>query len=315
MKQLHRTYNMSDPELLLQCEDVLDSIDRDITEFTARGFTPTKRTEFENAIANFDALPSDNYLLGQQEIKTGEKNNKRTECETAVNVVLTAVVNIWGIDSTHYNFFTEDKSLSLLTDSDLLRYLEDIADAANDELAALAAEGIDATTVANLRTLRTDYNIALKNQRIAVKTRNTGEGTRVKTGNALYALLVKYCNTGKNIWINIDETKYNDYVITHTPPTHHSVTVNVVTQTPVLAAEINYHAARELAFSNNSTVVIEIQLSTDGINVNGPWQAITPNSDLLITEGTLAPTGNKVMARLQMPPAAPVNHLTLEWDD
>lgn len=213
MKSLQRVYNMTDPSLTLKCEDVLDSIDRDITEFTARGFTPAKRTLFENTITAFDGMPSDNYLLGLQEIATQTKNTARVSCETAVNVVLTAVVNVWGIDSAEYHFFTEDKSLSNLTDTELLRYLEDFADATEDELTALADEGIDAATVTNLRALRVSFNTALKEQRKAIKARDTGDNSRIKKGNELNKLLVAHCNTGKNIWINVDEAKYNDYVI------------------------------------------------------------------------------------------------------
>ena len=216
MKSLQRVYNMTDPSLTLKCEDVLDSIDRDITEFTARGFTPAKRTLFENTITAFDGMPSDNYLLGLQEIATQTKNTARVSCETAVNVVLTAVVNVWGIDSAEYHFFTEDKSLSNLTDTELLRYLEDFADATEDELTALADEGIDAATVTNLRALRVSFNTALKEQRKAIKARDTGDNSRIKKGNELNKLLVAHCNTGKNIWINVDEAKYNDYVIYNT---------------------------------------------------------------------------------------------------
>lgn len=36
-------------------------------------------------------------------------------------------------------------------------------------------------------------------------------------GNALYKAIVKICNTGKDIWYETNESKYNDYVIYNTP--------------------------------------------------------------------------------------------------
>lgn len=214
MKELIRDYHMTDPELVLKSQDVVDSIDRDIAEFTTRGYTPAKKTAFELAITTFDGMPSDNYLLGQQEEKTETKNTVRKACEKKINLVLTAVENVFGKNSSTYNLFTEDKSLSQLTDAQLLRYMEDFADSTEDHLAELADEGVTAATVTELRDLRTQFNDALKAQRKAEKDRNTGNSNRIKAGNALYKLLVKYCNTGKDIWFGVDESKYNDYVIT-----------------------------------------------------------------------------------------------------
>lgn len=81
MKELRRDYKMSDPALKLKAEDVLDSIERDVTEFNAHGWTAAKKTEFEGLIAAFDAMPSDNYLKGQQQIKTAVKDTIRAEAE------------------------------------------------------------------------------------------------------------------------------------------------------------------------------------------------------------------------------------------
>lgn len=105
--------------------------------------------------------------------------------------------------------------MSELDDSAYLRFLEDFADSTEDNLADLAGEGIDAATVTAIRAKRTAFNTALKDQRKAIKARNTGQHERIEKGNALYKPMVKHCNTGKNIWENSDESKYNDYVIYH----------------------------------------------------------------------------------------------------
>ncbi|MGE0637759.1 MAG: carboxypeptidase regulatory-like domain-containing protein [Bacteroidia bacterium] len=217
MKAIERDYDLTDPILGLKCQDVIDSIDRDILEFTERGFTPAKRTEFDDKTTAFMGMPSDNYLLGQKQIKTQEKDEARALCEKKIRTVLTAVENVWGVRSAEYALFTEDKSLSLLTDPQLLRFMEDFADSTEEYLADLATEGIDATDVTELRDLRTEFNDALKAQTVAEKARNTGNNGRIKAGNELYKLAVKYCNTGKDIWYGTDESKYNDYVIYDTP--------------------------------------------------------------------------------------------------
>ncbi len=220
-KQLQRVYNITDPELILICEDVLDSIARDIVEFADRGFTPAKKLAFETAISGFDTLPSDNYLEGLKEIATQTKDKERVLCETKVRTVLTAIENVWGADSIEYHHFIEDKPLSKLTDTELLFYLEIFADETESNLTELADEGINATTVTQLRALRANFNAALKAQRQATKQRTTGYYQRMAKGNALYQLLVSYCNTGKEIWLNVDESKYNDYIIYSAPVHQH----------------------------------------------------------------------------------------------
>ena len=136
---------MSDGLLTLKSQDVLDSIDRDITEFNTRGFTPTKRTAFDDAISAFDAMPGDNYLLGQQQVATGLKNDVRAACETKANIVFTAVQNFYGADSDEYHLFAENKPMSKLTDLEFLGFFRDFAQSTEDHLTDLADQDIDAT--------------------------------------------------------------------------------------------------------------------------------------------------------------------------
>ncbi|MES2621915.1 MAG: hypothetical protein V4615_13780, partial [Bacteroidota bacterium] len=164
-------------------------------------------------IEAFDDLPSDNYLLGQQEIATQQKDVARENCEVKARVVFTAVENIWGIDSPEYHLFSEDKAMSKLTDAELYRFMKDFAKSTEDNLAELATEGITAADVTELRAFRSVFDDKLSAQRQAIKNRNIGNNARIKKGNELYALLVKHTNTGKNIWLNVNEAKYNDYVI------------------------------------------------------------------------------------------------------
>lgn len=249
---------MTDPELVLESQDVVDSIDRDIAEFTTRGYTPAKKTAFELAITTFDGMPSDNYLLGQQEEKTETKNTVRKACEKKINLVLTAVENVYGRNSSTYNLFTEDKSLSKLTDPQLLRYMEDFADSTEEHLAELADEGVTAATVTELRDLRTQFNDALKAQRKAEKDRNTGNSNRIKSGNALYKLLVKYCNTGKDIWFGVDESRYNDYVITESSGGSSNLFTGTAAGNTVVnvlnSSNANYAVGKTLRLKNTTSI-------------------------------------------------------------
>ena len=213
MKLLERNYNMPDPALKFKCDDVLDSMDRDIAEFSLRGFTPAKKTEFENQILAFDALPTDNEMEALKEIQTANKNDKREILTTQINTILTMVENVFGYDSPEYNYFTEDASLSRLNDSELYWLAKDVIRGGTRFMAELAPEGLTPALIADLEAARDDYDAAMIDLHKAEKERSLAANTRVRAGNELYALLVKYCNTGKDIWYDVDEAKYNDYVL------------------------------------------------------------------------------------------------------
>ncbi|MCX6153292.1 MAG: hypothetical protein NT007_03945 [Candidatus Kapabacteria bacterium] len=47
----------------------------------------------------------------------------------------------------------------------------------------------------------------------AQETRDIKAVERIEKGNELYALVSRYCEIGKYIWEDVNEAKYNDYVI------------------------------------------------------------------------------------------------------
>lgn len=48
---------------------------------------------------------------------------------------------------------------------------------------------------------------------------------RVEDGNEIYSLLIKYTQTGQDIWETSDVAKYNDYVVYNTPSGEESTEV------------------------------------------------------------------------------------------
>ncbi len=84
-------------------------------------------------------------------------------------------------------------------------------------LPQLESEGLTPELLTELNSRLTTYEQALSKQEDAIADRDIATENRVEKANEIYALLVKYCNTGKQIWEDTNQAKYNDYIIYDTP--------------------------------------------------------------------------------------------------
>ncbi len=100
-----------------------------------------------------------------------------------------------------------------MSDSELEKCGKRVARTATLLLTQLAAEGITAAQIADLKTTAIGFEDAQDNQLDAINDRDIATEERIDAGNALYEKLVKFCNTGKDIWVNASEARYNDYII------------------------------------------------------------------------------------------------------
>ena len=208
-------FNFSYGVLKQLADNSLALIDRDIVEFTDRGFNAAKRTAFATAITNFDNHPSDEQLLGIKVETTATKDAKRSSLEKQMRTMFLAAKNVFGENTGKYREFGEP-NISLQTDSDLARNAKMMATTATKYLTNLSSEGITAAKIALLTTTRNEFDIAIDEQTKAINNRDNSTETRTLLANDLYALLVKYSDIGKDIWIETSEAKYNDYIIYNT---------------------------------------------------------------------------------------------------
>ncbi|MEP7167952.1 MAG: hypothetical protein ABI855_01150 [Bacteroidota bacterium] len=82
-----------------------------------------------------------------------------------------------------------------------------------ERLAELAGQGLTDAILLDLRTkiTKSDDDITVKRQRVSERDGAVNE--RVRLANDLYAELVKLADTGKHLYEDTNESKYNDYVI------------------------------------------------------------------------------------------------------
>ena len=91
---------------------------------------------------------------------------------------------------------------------------------------------------------------------------------RVNDGNLLYGFVARYCEVGKIIWQDVDEAKYNDYVIYHTTTQMPGKVLNMAYDVPTktVSWDVAAHADKSwsgtggFAFFGESTLPIHADL-------------------------------------------------------
>ena len=71
--------------------------------------------------------------------------------------------------------------------------------------------------IKELKALATDFDDAMEAQSDAIADREIGTMERTIIANEIYAEISRICDTGKGIWKDVNEAKYNDYIIYNTP--------------------------------------------------------------------------------------------------
>jgi len=190
-------------------------IDRDIIEFSDRGFTPVRRTELVAAIDLFHNYPSDEQMDAIKQGATIAKDASRDILESKVRTMFLAAKNVFTENSAVYREFG-NPDISHQSDVDFARNSKKMVATAQKYALELAVEGITAVKIEALDMAQKKFDLDIDLQDKAVDERDNSTENRAKIANTLYDLIVKYCETGKDIWYETSEAKYNDYVIYNT---------------------------------------------------------------------------------------------------
>ncbi|MEP7168991.1 MAG: hypothetical protein ABI855_06425 [Bacteroidota bacterium] len=211
-----RHYKFSDAFLKQRCDDGSAVVMRDQSEFTPRGITAADNTAFLAQSEAFGEIPDDEELQGDIGTAVENKDAAAELLRVKIRSVRTMAENKWGDHAARFRTY-DFKDMSELPDDDLVKLGKRVSRVGNKQLVDLASEGLDAAFLTALDVLVTDLDRKIDFVKGAEENRDIATEDRIEAGNALYKVLVRFCNTGKDIWINRDEAKYNDYVIYDTP--------------------------------------------------------------------------------------------------
>jgi hypothetical protein len=211
-----RLYNFSDAKLIEIGNEKIAFMRRDLDAFASFGLDDTKFTELETKITDFSNLVTDIETSNEQVQITEQKDAKAEELRVAIRNVMTRAAQKYGNTSARYaNYGTA--TLSKQSDSDLIITAKRVVRVGTANLGDLVTEGLASTHLDTITTLTDEFGNLLISQKLKIGERDIKQEDRVEDGNAIYSLLVKYTQTGQDIWETSDVAKYNDYIIYNTP--------------------------------------------------------------------------------------------------
>lgn len=207
---------MADAVLKQKADEFINLIDRDIAEFTDRGYDNKKKTEFTTARDTVDNFPNDEQLESIKMELTEQKDAARDEVETAMRSIFNMAANVFGQFSAKYKEFGS-AMISQQSDSELVRTAKSTTTTATKYLDDLAEEGLTEDKINTLIGLRETLDLAIDAQAQGISNRDLATEDRIEALNKLYQLVTKYAGIGQDIFYTSDEAKYNDYIVYDTP--------------------------------------------------------------------------------------------------
>jgi hypothetical protein len=206
-----RKYSFSDATLKQRGDSVVACLVRDAQDFLVRGVTVEDRTGLEGLIGSFDDFTTDDELLGEVTTATEAKNGFRQNLETQIRLVR-GIAQVFYQGKGAYRKFGFD-GMTQLSDDKLHRLSKRVSRVLVDHTAELLPAGLTPAVVTHLTTLSTSFDDAIDTLDEKIKLRDIATQERVINGNILYVELSRICNIGKNIYQDVNEAKYNDYVL------------------------------------------------------------------------------------------------------
>jgi uncharacterized protein YutD len=220
MKEVAREYTMSNADLCMLASNFIVFMTRDATEFAARAVDALAITAFETLGNAFEVFPPDEYYLAAVSGEVDLKNAARSNATEDIQLITGFFEQKWGVGDFHYKQL-RIKGFHIAKDNNFLVTCRNVVTVATEYLTELTAIGLTQADIdaleAEAQTFEDKMNAVA--QKKAERDEKTAE--RTEKGNELYSYAKKYSIIGKLIWENIDEAKYNDYIIYQTE--HHGL--------------------------------------------------------------------------------------------
>lgn len=208
----NRMYNYPDSELYVQCIEHINYAKRDIQGFETYSFSKERLAKFEAACNAFAALPTDDELVGVQMQMTEKKAEAADKLKIAIRSVMTRVAMKYHNKSGRYRRFGTRK-MGDMNDSQLLFCARRVIRVGTQMMSFLEEVGLSQATLDKVNEAMVNFENAIHIQKDKVSDRDIMVEKRTDLGNELYEELIVLCNIGKDIWIDKDTVKYEQYVI------------------------------------------------------------------------------------------------------
>jgi hypothetical protein len=209
---LQRNYNMPDADLCMFTSNLVGFMTRDITEFGNYGIDAADVTALETLGNAFEVFPSDEIYLADVGIATEDKDAALETLKLSMKNVTNRALNKWGDKSPRYKKFGVI-GIGKFNDREMLFAARRVHLVGTEYLLQLADQGLTAAMLTTLQSDSQAFEDTLNELKDKQAERDIKAEERITKGNELYLIVAKYCEIGKQIWENVSEAKYNDYVI------------------------------------------------------------------------------------------------------
>ena len=214
-KEVVRDYNFSDGRLVTIVNEKIAYIRRDEAQFDSYGIKADMVDALERQTNEFSDTATDVELVADQTEVTAAKDVIVANLQVAIRGVMSRVVLKYPVESAKYRKFGTE-ALSKQSDAELLVIAARVFRVGTEMLPELEEHGLTARMLDDVNDFRGELQQELVDMKLKIADRDIEQESRVEAGNAIYATLIKYTNTGQSIWESKNVAKYNDYVIYNT---------------------------------------------------------------------------------------------------
>jgi hypothetical protein len=208
----HRQFNFPDADLYTLCMQTIRHAHRDIEHFKQYGYALDKLTGFSSQCDKFKNLPDDDELVGDQMIVTEKKGEASEKLKHAIRSIMTRVEMKYGNRSGRYRKFGTAK-MGDMTDAQLLFCGRRVARVCRNQADFLSDVGVNETQIQRVLDACAVFETAMNIQQDKVADRDIAVEYRIEQGNKIYQLMIEACNVGKDIWVEKDPVKYEQYCV------------------------------------------------------------------------------------------------------
>ncbi|MCB0528449.1 MAG: hypothetical protein R2791_10365 [Saprospiraceae bacterium] len=208
----HRKYNVSEADLYINCTEAIRAAHRDLEYFNQYGYGVDRLKAFKAMCDQFQSVPGDDELLGDQMICTEKKNQAAEKLKTAIRSLMTRVAMKYHDRTGRYRKFGTAK-LGDMSDPQLLFCGRRVARVARQQIDFLADVGVNENVIQRVLDASAEFETAFNIQQDKLHDRDIGVERRMDLGNKLYQELVVLADIGKDIWAERDRVKYDQYCL------------------------------------------------------------------------------------------------------
>lgn len=209
---IQRNYRFTDADLCMIVSNLIYFIEIDMSDFETFGINEEKINELKELKSIFEIYPSDNSYVAEIMIATEDKNAVREQVLNIISQMAMRVSAKWGNDSSKYkrlNLYNPRK----MSDNVLLTTSRSIHTAMVDYLPELEEYGLTADKLLEFENLNSTFENVKNLQQEVIANRDQTTIERIKRGNELYALVVKYSRIGKILYERTNPVKAKNYLI------------------------------------------------------------------------------------------------------